>query len=155
RGRIGVSVLKTPMTMDEAKDFGLSAPTGAVIDQVEDNGPAKAGGLKAGDVVIEFNGKTIKDSAELVAVVVRTAPGTSVPFKVMPAAKPMTLTVKVEELNLDAEQTAQAGERPRSVNPEQPQDTSFGMTVEPVSPSIAKEAGLTSGKGGAVVTDIT
>jgi serine protease Do len=155
RGRIGVQVLKTPMTLDEAKDFGLSAPTGAVIDGVEDNCPAKAGGLKAGDVVIEFNGKTIKDSAELVAIVTRTAPGTSVPVKVMRSAKPMTLTVKVEELNLDAEQTAQAGERPHPVNPEQPQDTSFGMTVEPVSPSIAKEAGLTSGKGGALVTDVT
>jgi serine protease Do len=155
RGRIGVSVMKTPMTLDEAKDFGLSAPTGAVIDSVEENSPAKAGGLKAGDVVLEFNGKTVKDSAELVNIVTRTAPGTSVPVKVMRAGKPVTLTVKVEELNLDVEQTAQADARPREVNPEQPQDTSFGMTVEPVSPSLARQAGLTSGKGGAIVTDVS
>jgi serine protease Do len=63
RGRIGVTVLKTPMTMDEAKDFGLSAPTGAAIDNVEDSGPAKLGGIRAGDVIVEFNGKTVKDSA--------------------------------------------------------------------------------------------
>jgi len=35
--------------------------------------------MKAGDVIVEFNGRPVKDSADLVNMVVRTAPGTSVP----------------------------------------------------------------------------
>jgi serine protease Do len=156
RGRIGVTVLKTPMTMDEAKDFGLSAPMGAVIDNVEDGGPAKLGGIRAGDVIVEFNGKTVKDSADLVSIVTRTTPATSVPVKVMRAAKPVSLTVKVEELNLDAEQNARmGGGRPRPATPEQPQDISFGMTVEPLTSSIARQVGVPAGKGGAIVSDVS
>ena len=155
RGRIGVSVIKTPMTLDEAKDFGLSSPTGAVLDTVDESGPAKAAGLKAGDVIVEFNGKTVKDSADLVSIVTRTTPGTSVPVKVMRAGKPVSLTVRVDELNLDAEQTAQAGGRTRPSSPEQPQDTSFGMTVEPLSSSLSRQAGVPGGKGGALVSDLS
>jgi serine protease Do len=74
----------------------------------------------------------------------------------MRAAKPVSLTVKVEELNLDAEQNARmGGGRPRPATPEQPQDTSFGMTVEPLTSSIARQVGVPAGKGGAIVSDVS
>jgi serine protease Do len=150
RGRIGVFVSKLPMTLDEAKSFGLSAIAGAVVSSVEENGPAQAGGIKAGDLIVEFNGKPVKDSADLVAVVSATAPGTSAPVKVMRDAKPVTLTVKVAELNTEATQTAAVEERPQPT-PTAPKDTGVGMTVEAVTPRAART--LPNGRGGAVVSD--
>src|SRR5581483_5033886 len=106
RGRIGVYLNSTPMTLDEAKDFGLPKPEGAVVTRVEADGPAKAAGIQAGDVIYEYNGKPVKDNDDLVASVTRTTPGTNVPLRVMRAGKSISLTVRVEELNTEAEQTA-------------------------------------------------
>ena len=151
RGRIGVQVSRIPMTAEDAKElYGLPAVTGAVVDIVED-GPAKAGGMRAGDVVLEFNGRAVKGSSELVALVSKTAPGTSVPVKISRNGKSQMLNVRVEELNLATEQvTAQ----PAKAEPDQPTDTGTGMHISAVTPQIAKEVNLPKGKGGAVIADI-
>ena len=86
RGRIGVSVSRIPMTKGDAEDLGLSSVTGAIVSDVVE-GPAKAAGIRVDDVIVEFNGKPVKNSDELVAMVVRTAPGTTVPVKVIRGKK--------------------------------------------------------------------
>jgi serine protease Do len=152
RGRIGVSVSRTPMTNDDAADLGLPRPSGALIKEVTD-GPAKTAGIKVGDVVVEFNGQAVRSSDELVEMVVATAPGTTVPVKVMRAKKPVALSVKVEELNIETEQ-AQATNAPAPATPAQPKDTGFGMTIEGITPNLSRQLSLPSGTGGAVVSDV-
>ena len=83
----------------------------------------------------------------------KTAPGTTVPMKIVRGKKVMTLNVKVEELNLEQEQGAgqsarRAPERPESV------DTGFGMSLEPISPGVARDMEVPSGRGGAVVSSV-
>jgi len=154
RGRIGIGVSREPMTQNLARSFGLSSPTGAVVSSVEEDSPAKAAGLKTEDVIVEFNGHAIKDSADLVSTVSRTTPGTSVPVKVVRDGKPMNLTIKVGELNAD-ETTARndTGRPAPNAQPErQPTETGFGMSVEPMTPRSARL--LPSGRGGAVVADV-
>ena len=67
RGRIGVSVGREPISEDYAKDLGLPGPGGAEVRTVESGGPADKGGVHIGDVVIEVNGKTVRDNNDLVS----------------------------------------------------------------------------------------
>jgi serine protease Do len=153
RGRIGVSVSTIPMTKEDAQDLGLPGVTGAEVTDVTD-GPARTAGIRVGDVILEFNGKPVRNSAELVSMVTATTPGTTVPVKVMRAKKPVTLNVTVEELDVEAEQAQLS--RPSAPNiPDQgPQDTGFGMTIEGLTPNLARRLSVPQGEGGAVVSDV-
>src|SRR3954469_20406292 len=82
RGVMGVSVSRDRINAETAKALGLPNNGGALISTVNPNGPADKGGLEPGDVVVDFNGKPVKDSDGLVAMVVNTKPGTSVPLTV-------------------------------------------------------------------------
>ena len=151
RGRIGVSVSRIPMTKEDAEDFGLSGIGGAVVSDVVE-GPAKKAGVRVDDVITEFNGKPVKNSDELVSMVTGTAPGTTVPVKVIRGKKPVTLNVTIEELDLEAEQ-AQVAQAAPDAQPE-PKDTGFGMSIEGITPSLARRLNLPNGHGGAIVSDL-
>jgi serine protease Do len=152
RGRIGVSVDMVPLSKTDAEDLGLSAASGALIKEVTE-GPAKAAGIRVGDVILEFNGKSVKNSGELVGMVTRTTPGTTVPVKVVRGRKTQTLNVTVAELDPLAErqQTAEA-ERPQE--PDVSKETGFGMTIEPLTPNAVRRLNLPAGTSGALVSDV-
>ena len=152
RGRIGVLVNRTPMTKADAADMGLSEVMGALVTDVTD-GPAKKAGMRVGDVIVEFNGKPVKSSDELVAMVSGTAPGTTVPVKVMRAKKAQTLNVTIEELNTVTERAEADRLIPGRV-PDAPTETSFGMAIEGITPNQARRLNLPAGTGGAIVSDM-
>jgi serine protease Do len=155
RGRIGASVDKRRIDERDLKDLGLTSTNGATIAGLTPNGPADKAGLKIGDIVTEFNGKTVIDSNQLVDMIVHTAPGTTVPLKVVRSGAPKTLNVTIEELNAEDELNAgQPAPRESQPNPTpEPQETGFGMTVEAVPGQLARR--LPNGvRGGAVVSDL-
>jgi serine protease Do len=157
RGVIGVSVSRNRLTPETAKAFGLPNISGALISTVNPNGPADKAGIQPGDVVVEFNGKPVKDSDALVAMVVKTKPGTSVPLVIYRNNQRKTITVTVDELDLEAEQSRGArrggGRTPDQSAPE-PTTTSFGMTLDSVTPDMARRLDLPSNAGGAIVSDV-
>src|SRR5262249_58031042 len=102
------------------------------------------------------NGRPVNNSDELVKMVVGTKPGTNVPVKVLRNKQEKTVNVTVEELDLEAEQN---GGR-RRAQPETQQDDQtqgaggFGLTLENVTPAMARRLHLPSGQTGAGITDI-
>ena len=70
RGYLGVRF--QPLTADLAKSFGLESDKGALIASVEKDTPAERAGLKAGDVILEYDGKPIVESNELPRLVAVT-----------------------------------------------------------------------------------
>src|SRR5262245_30214928 len=102
RGRIGVQVTQVPR--EGYEDFGLKSRSGAIVATVLPNAAAAKAGMEAGDVVVQYNGRPVPNRDDLVAMVVATKPGTSVPIKVMRNRQEKTLNVTVEELDLEAEQ---------------------------------------------------
>jgi serine protease Do len=147
RGRIGVSV--RPVSPDEVEALSLKDRRGAVVAQVPP-GPAATAGVEPGDVIIEFNGKPITRSEDLPALVASTTPGTTVPLKVMREGKERTFSVRVEELNLDSEanRQADAGDTGGDTG------AGFGITLNNVTPEIARQFELPTNVRGAVITDI-
>ena len=70
RGYLGVRF--QPLTADLAKSFGLESEKGALIANVEKDTPAEKAGLKAGDVILEYDGKPINEGNELPRYVAAT-----------------------------------------------------------------------------------
>jgi len=154
RGRIGVSVLAVPR--EGYEDYGLKARAGAVVAQVTAGGAAAKAGIEPGDVIIQFNGRPVKNNDDLVKMVVSTKPGTTVPMKVLRNKSEKTVNVTVDELDLEAERN-QGRRTPQNDQP-QPDDQqasgSFGLTLENVSPQMARRLRLPSGQSGALVTEV-
>jgi serine protease Do len=154
RGVIGVTVSKDHLTTETAKAFGLPNTSGALIATVSPNRPADKAGIIPGDVVVEFAGRPVKDSDSLVSMVVNTKPGTTVPIVIYRNNVRKALNITIDELDLEAEQSASARRTtPNSPEPV-PAATGFGMTFEAITPEIARRVDLPANVGGAIVTDV-
>ena len=151
RGVIGVSVGAIPL--DSLEMLGLKERTGALVSSVNAGGPAAKAGIEPGDIIIEFNGKTVKNRDELVGYVTRTAPGSTVPVKVLRDKVEKRLSLTIDELNLDAE-TARASRDTNEPEPEEQAGEGFGMTVGSLTQEMARRLRLPSGTEGVIITDV-
>jgi serine protease Do len=102
RGFLGA--MPDRVTPQIAKIYGLPAPRGAIISNVEATvkvdgltveSPASKAGLKQNDVIVEFRGERIKDNEDLLRRVASTPVGTSAPVKIYRDGRPMTLSVVI------------------------------------------------------------
>ena len=154
RGVIGVQVSKDPISKQAATALGLPSTNGAVLSSVAPNRPAAKAGLEAGDVIVEFNGRPVADSDALVAMVVNTKPGSTVPITVYRDRQRKSLNITIEELDLEAEAGRAARRGGGADDTPEPTETGFGMEVGPITPEVSRELDLPRGRGGAIVTDV-
>lgn len=96
RGWLGVVIQE--VTADLAESFGLDRPRGALIAQVQADGPAAKAGLQAADVILTFDGKLVEDSGDLPRMVGMAKPGTKIPLQVWRRGKAQTVLVELGEL---------------------------------------------------------
>ena len=80
RGWLGVRI--QDVTQEIADVEKLDEPRGALVASVADNSPSDKGGIKAGDIILEFNGVRINQMKELPAIVAKTKVGTTVKVKI-------------------------------------------------------------------------
>jgi serine protease Do len=139
RGYLGVLIQK--VTPDIAESLGVDRARGALVANVSKDGPAEKAGVKVGDVIVEFDGKEIKDSGDLPIIVARTPVDKKVGMKVLRDKKEMVLNVTVGELK-EEEVVASA-----------PEKGELGMTVQRLTPQIAESLGLDKAEG-VVVTAV-
>jgi serine protease Do len=81
RGFLGVLIQK--VTPEIADSLGLDKAQGALVANVSKDGPADKAGVKVGDVIVEFDGKEVKDSGDLPIIVARTPVDKKVRMKVL------------------------------------------------------------------------
>ncbi len=106
RGRIGVMIQN--MDEDLAKSFGLEKPEGALVVELEKDGPAEKAGIQEGDIITEFNGTQIKEFRDLSRVVASNKPGESVPVKVIRNGEQVQLNVTIGGSNDAKEETKES-----------------------------------------------
>ena len=151
RGVIGVSV--SPVPADALEEFGLRERKGALVGTVTRGKPAAKAGIEPGDIILEFNGKTVKNRDELVATVVATKPGTTVPIKVLRDKKEQTLSITVDELDLEDESNRVTEQR-TSIEPDDQDTQGFGITLSVLTADTARRLRAPSDVQGVLVSDI-
>jgi serine protease Do len=139
RGWLGVSIQR--ITPEIAQALGLEKNQGALVSSVVEGSPAAQAGVQAGDVIVDFAGERIDDSSKLPAIVARTEVGKNVNMTVLRDKKRMPLSVKIAELK-EEEVVASA-----------PQSGNLGMTVQNMTPELAKTLGLNRAEG-VVITSV-
>ena len=135
RGWLGVTVQK--VTPEIAKTFGLERAYGALVADVTKGSPADKAGVRRGDIIIEYNGKKIKDMYELPRLVAVTPVGETVVMKVFRDGQVVSLNVTIERLVEG------------SVTPERIIERVLGLRVKTLHPAIAEQYGIKD--GGAIV----
>lgn len=110
RGTMGLKVLSVDQAIAEA--YGLRRPEGAIITQVEEDGPAEAAGLEVGDLITQFNNQPVKESRDLSRIISVSSVGAKMSVRYVRKGKSGTATVTLAPSSNapadDAEGAAQA-----------------------------------------------
>ena len=107
RGWLGVMI--QPVSDDLAESFGMENAIGALIADLDPEGPAAQGGLQAGDVILEVNGEEVERSSSLPRLIGKGAPGTEVELTLMRDGEELTESVELGSWPDTEQQSAQAG----------------------------------------------
>ena len=144
RGWLGVRI--QDVTKDVAEALGIEKTDGALVTDVPE-GPAKNGGLKSGDVIIEFDGRKIKDTRELVRIVGDSSVGKKVLVKVLRDGKEVALSVKLGRLEDNIASSQPVRKSSKKVE-------FAGMTLSNVDREAAEEFGIDENIKGVVIVNV-
>jgi serine protease Do len=147
RGWLGVRL--QAISDDLVESMGLTKNQGALVADVTDGSPGKAAGIEPGDVIIEYNGKPIKEMKELPRAVAGTDIGATVPLKVIRKGKEMALSVTIGRLE-DGEKKIAEKEKKETITTV----TVLGMTASSMTDDLRKRYSVEEKVKGAVVTEV-
>lgn len=142
RGYLGVQI--QAVTPELAKSFNLDADKGALISDVVKDSPADKAGLKAGDIVLEFDGKEIGEYNELPRIVAATPVEKRTRVTVYRDGKRLELPITVAKLK-DGEPGAVASDGKESEK--------LGLTVQELDKGLADRLGIKDSKA-LVITEV-
>ncbi|MEL0054505.1 MAG: serine protease MucD, partial [Pseudomonas aeruginosa] len=144
RGWLGVVIQE--VNKDLAESFGLDKPSGALVAQLVEDGPAAKGGLQVGDVILSLNGQSINESADLPHLVGNMKPGDKINLDVIRNGQRKSLSMAVGSLPDDDEEIASMGApgAERSSN-------RLGVTVADLTAEQRKSLDI---QGGVVIKEV-
>ena len=152
RGWLGVRI--QTVTDEIAESIGLDGTRGALVSSVTDKGPAEAGGIKAGDVILSFDSKPVDSMRELPRIVAETDIGKSVPVEVWRDERQQTVAIKIGELEEEVPVLASTGPRGNAVEPEEAAIDDLGVSVTSITDEMRQQFNLPNELQGVVITAV-
>ncbi|NND49277.1 MAG: DegQ family serine endoprotease [Rhizobiales bacterium] len=150
RGWLGVRI--QPVTEEIAESLDMAEATGALVSGVNPHGPAAGAGIVSGDVVVEFDGKTIAEVSKLPRVVADTEIGKEVVVSVWRKGERIDLNVTVARL--DEEEKTQE-EEPESSEQDTPElGEVLGLTLSTITDELRSKFELEENAEGIVVVAV-
>ncbi|WP_037151016.1 Do family serine endopeptidase [Rhizobium freirei] len=139
RGWLGVRI--QPVTDDVANSLGLGSAKGALVAGVIKGGPVDNGTIKAGDVILKFDGKEVDETRDLLRIVAESSVGKEVDVVIYRDGKEQTVKVtlgRLEDSNQAAAASSDKGKQPQLapdgngkhdgvINPDEGDDDNDGM----------------------------
>jgi len=146
RGWLGVHI--QAVTEELAETFGLETAEGALVANVIENSPAADAGIKAGDVILTFDGKKVNEMRSLPRIVAETEVDKPVDVNVWREGKKETVSVSVGELKDEAKMASAAGPDGDLTIDE------LGVTLAPLTDEVREKFKLKANVKGVVVTKV-
>ena len=148
RGWLGVRI--QDVTKEIAEIENLDEPRGALVASVASGSPSEKAGVKAGDIILEFNGERIQEMKELPIIVARTEVGKKVKVKIWRSKKEITKTITLGRLETSEDFKVAEKNTPL----EEQKIESLKITVRELSKEDIKNRNLPNQTSGLVITQI-
>jgi serine protease Do len=153
RGWLGVKI--QTITPEIAESLNLGSPEGALVSDVVPTGPAEKAGIKAGDVIVSFNGKTIREMRDLPRLVADTPVEKSVDVIIARSGTKQTFKVTLGRLEEAEKITEVAASTPETGNTPQPQSLDvLGMKIAALNDELRKKFSIQPQVQGVVVLSV-
>jgi serine protease Do len=171
RGWLGVRV--QPVTDDMVAGLGIDKARGALVSSVIDGGPVGDGPIKAGDVIVEFDGRLVKQARDLPLIVAESPIDTDLKVVVLREGKEVTLSVRLKQMAKDADEEGagkadamddgSTDEGTDKAKPEKPDDGGkavvpdgplLGMTLKALDDNLRKQYSIEKSVEGVLVTEV-
>ena len=147
RGWLGVRIQYVTKEIADAQK--LNKPRGALVQSVADGSPSEKGGIKAGDIILEFDGKLINEMKELPLIVAQTEVGKTVDVKVWRNQREVIKKVKLGRLETSEDFNIKKAEGPKTTVIE-----GLKITVRALTDQDIEARNLPKETTGAVITKI-
>jgi serine protease Do len=147
RGWIGVTIQE--LTPELAQKFSLKKSNGALVSDVVKDSPAGKAGITRGDVIIEFNGKEVKDVSNLRNMVAQSKIGSEISMRIFRSGKEYTVKVFIIELPREVAEVV-PDQLPNDANVE----VLTGLTVMDLTKEIIRQLGFNKDERGVVVVKV-
>ena len=148
RGWLGVRI--QDVTKEIAEVEQLDKPRGALVASVAENSPSAKAGVKAGDIILEFDGEKINEMKELPIIVARTAVGKKVKVKIWRNKKEITKNITLGRL--ETSEDFKAPEKENEIK--EIKIDSLEITVRELNQDDIKSRNLPNQTSGLVITNI-
>ena len=147
RGWLGVRIQYVTKEIADAEK--LNKTRGALVQSVADGSPSEKGGIKAGDIILEFDGKLINEMKELPLIVAQTEVGKTVDVKVWRNQREVIKKVKLGRLETSEDFNIKKAEGPKTTVIE-----GLKITVRALTDQDIEARNLPKETTGAVITKI-
>jgi len=148
RGWLGVTIQE--LTPELAQKFGLKALEGALVSDVAKGSPAHKAGIIRGDVILEFNGKKVRDVSSLRNIVAQAKIGSQVEIRILRKDKEMVVKAAIMELPSEAAEAVPGSfEGSDAVG-----NILSSIAVTDLTPVIARQLGVDKDEKGVVIVKV-
>lgn len=154
RGWLGVHI--QTVTEDIADSVGLDEATGAMVAGVSEDGPAQEAGIKQGDVILTFDGKTVESMRRLPRIVAETKIGKEVDVVIWRDGEKQTVQVELGELEEEVVATsADSSEEEQAPVVAEASIDELGVKIANVDESLRQRHNLAEGTEGVIITEVS
>jgi Do/DeqQ family serine protease len=154
RGLLGVSIQPVSVNPEVAEGLGYKGNQGVIVQSVEPGLSADKAGVKAGDIILEFEGKKVDDSNQLRNMVSNIAPGTAVKFKIWREGKEQEMTANLVEANALKTVASNAPGGDEKGDAGLGEGVLSGVKVENITSDLSQRLNMTPNLRGVIVANV-
>jgi serine protease Do len=146
RGWLGVVIQQ--LTPELAAFFQLDEPKGVLVADLVKGGPAEKAGLQRGDIIMSLAGRPVDDPQEITSRVADINPGTQVQLQVLRDGRSRNQAVTIGTM------PTEKIEEPPAVQPSRTDQQKWGVSLNPLTPALARRMGLAGDEHGVVIAEV-